>query len=274
MAIRTRSELSWYLEQIKSTPLLTAKQEQQLARRIREHSDIIAREEMIHANLRLVIKIATDFTGVGLSLTDLVAEGNIGLIRATEQFDPDAGVRFSTYAAWWIKQAIKQALNSTTQAIHVPDYLAKLIVKWRRTRAQMEVELGRPPSNEEVDTRLDLGEKKAAIVQEGLRAVSTPTQMDADEDETISGTLADEHGEAPDQHLLDESNGPIVAKLLMELPARQRKIVELRFGLDGYEGPQRTYKEIGKMIGLTRERVRQLEHDAMKQLRALDQHAI
>ena len=270
MAQRAPTELSWYLDQIKSTPLLTAKQEQQLARQIREHSDILAREQMIHANLRLVIKIATEYTKTGMPLADLVAEGNIGLIRAVEQFDPDAGVRFSTYAAWWIKQSIKQALNNLAQPIAVPDYLAKLIGRWRRASRMLSAEFGREPTHDEIAQRMGLSAKKMAIVEEGLRAVSTPAPVDHEDDDGNSDeAIADTASPAPDQGLMDESMGPWVDKLLQELPDRMRAILELRFGLDGHTGPQRTYREVGKLVGLTRERVRQLEHQALKQLREL-----
>ncbi|HDZ21102.1 hypothetical protein LCGC14_0094540 [marine sediment metagenome] len=271
MATRAPSELSWYLNQIKSTELLTAKQEKQLARRIQEHNDIVAREQMIRANLRLVVKIASEYIGTGMTLADLVAEGNLGLIRAVEEFDPDAGVRFSTYGAWWIKQAIKHALNNTSQSIHVPEYMAKLIGKWRRTASQLAVELGRTPSVDEIGEKLKLSKKKMAVVQEGLRAVNTPSQVDSDDSDAASQMLADTHTPAPEQHLLDESNAPLVEGLLSRLPLRQRHILELRFGFNGYEGPQRTYKEIGELIGLTRERVRQLEKEALQQLRTLSE---
>jgi len=268
MAQRAPSELSWYLDHIKSTPLLTAEQEQDLAWRMREDGDPQAREEMIQANLRLVIKIATEYTKTGMPLADLVAEGNLGLIRAVEQFDPEEGVRFSTYAAWWIKQSIKQALNNTAQPIAVPDYLAKLIVRWRRANRMLSAEFGREPTHDEVAQRMGLSPKKAAIVEEGLRAVSNPAPVDHEDDDGNSDeAIADTTSPAPDQAMMDASIGPWVAKLLHQLPERMQKILELRFGLDGHTGPQRTYKEVGKLVGLPRERVRQLEHQALKQLR-------
>ena len=140
----SHTTLGWYLDQIKSTPLLTAEQERQLSRRIREHSDPHAREQMIQANLRLVVKIAKQYTTAGMTLSDLVAEGNLGLMRAVEEFDPDAGVRFSTYAAWWVKQAIKRAMIQAGQPIRIPAYLVKMVSKWRKTSAAMEAQLGRP----------------------------------------------------------------------------------------------------------------------------------
>ena len=260
------SSLGWYLEQIKATPLLSAKEEQQLARRIREHSDPIAREQMVHANLRLVVKIAKDYSNPGMTLSDLVAEGNLGLMRAVEEFDPNAGVRFSTYAAWWIKQSIKRAMINAGQPIHIPAYLAKLISKWRRASAALEAKLHRPPTVEEMARELQITRKKAELVRHGLMAVSAPTQVAAESSSAICEMLSDEDS-APERMLLSASNRPFVESLLAKLEPRERKILELRFAMDGYEGPQRTFKEIGKEVGLTRERVRQLEKKALASLR-------
>ncbi|HUS91070.1 MAG TPA: RNA polymerase sigma factor RpoD/SigA [Phycisphaerae bacterium] len=264
-----KAGLGWYLDQIKSTPLLTADQEKQLARQIREHSDPIAREQMIHANLRLVVKIAKDYRNPGMTLGDLVAEGNIGLLRAVEEFDPDAGVRFSTYAAWWIKQAIKRAMINAGQPIHIPAYLVKLITKWRRASRQLEGKLGRPATGEEMARKLKISQKKAEIIRHGLLAVNAPSQMGADETQALSEMVPANECEQPDRGLMDASIRPMVAKLLGQLPEREQEILRLRFGLDGHEGPQRTFKEIGKVVGLTRERVRQLEKKALAQLREL-----
>jgi len=263
-----RAGLGWYLEQIKSTPLLTADEEKQLARRIREHSDIMAREQMIHANLRLVVNVAKAYSNPGMTLSDLVAEGNLGLLRAVEEFDPDAGVRFSTYAVWWIKQAIKRAMINAGQPIHIPAYLVKLIGKWRKLATQLNAKLGRPATTKEMASAMDITLKKAKIIQEGLKAVSAPSQMGSDEAKAISEVVADTTESQPDHELLSEGISPMVRKLIARLPQREQKILELRFGLDGYEGPPRTFKEIGAIIGLTRERVRQLEKKALANLKA------
>ena len=255
--------LGWYLDQIKSTQLLTAEEEKQLARRIREHSDPQARERMIQANLRLVVKIAKEYSNPGMTLGDLVAEGNLGLMR------PDAGVRFSTYAAWWIKQAIKRAMINAGQPIHIPAYLVKLITKWRRTANALENQLGRPATSDEMARKLHVSQKKADIIKQGLQAVVAPSQMGGEETQTISEVLVDDTSPAPDQPLLDESLSPAVASLLEHLEPREQKILRLRFGLDGPDQPMRTYKEIGQIIGLTRERVRQLEKKALASLKSL-----
>ncbi|NBB94473.1 MAG: sigma-70 family RNA polymerase sigma factor [Planctomycetes bacterium] len=263
-----RTPLGWYLDQIKSTPLLTAEEEQQLGRRVREHSDPVAREQMIQSNLRLVVKIAKEYSSPGMTLADLVAEGNIGLVRAVEAYDPDAGVRFSTYAAWWIKQAIKRALINTGQPIRVPAYLAKLINRWRRATRQMEVELGRPPEVEEVASRLHISRQKAEIIQQGMTAANAPTQIGSDEAQAAAEMLADLDTDGPDQRMLDASTGTIIRSLLDRVDERSQQILVLRYGLDGHDGI-RTYKEIGDIIGLTRERVRQLERQALAQLRSV-----
>jgi len=260
-----RTALSWYIDKIKSTALLTAQQERQLVRRIREHSDPIAREQMIDANLRLVVRIAKQYSNPGMTLSDLVAEGNLGLMRAVEEFDPDAGVRFSTYAAWWIKQAIRKAMINAGQPIHIPAYLSKLVNKWRRTSYVMEEKLGRPPTIEEMSAEMGISHKKAHIISQGLMAAKSPSQMANEDTRAISEMVADEDN-SPEHDMFKACEGTIVQSLLDRLGARERRIVELRFGLDGYQGPQRTYKEIGEIMNLTRERVRQLANIAMAQL--------
>jgi RNA polymerase primary sigma factor len=204
-----------------------------------------------------------------MTLGDLVAEGNLGLIRAVEDFDPDAGVRFSTYAAWWIKQAIKKALINAGQPIHIPAYLSKLITRWRRETRQMEAELGRAPTTGEIAKRLQITKKKAEIIQQGLQAVHAPSQIGSEETQAAAEMLQDTNTEAPDQRMVDASVGPIVHAVLSHLSERSRQILILRFGLDGHPEAPRTYKEVGKIIGLTRERVRQLEKKALADLQAV-----
>jgi RNA polymerase primary sigma factor len=268
---KSSAGLGWYLDRIKATALLTAGEERELSRRVRESSDVDARERMIHANLRLVVKIAKDYRNAGMTLSDLVAEGNLGLMRAVEEFDPDAGVRFSTYAAWWIKQSIKRAMINAGQPIHIPAYLVKLITKWRRTTRRLESQLGRPPTTEEIGKSLKVSHKKAEIIRYGLRAVNAPSQMGADEAQALSEMLSDGEQHQPEKAMLDASDSPTIRKLLCQLEPRERKILELRFGLDGYEGPQRTFKEIGAIVGLTRERVRQLAKKALEELKVAGQ---
>jgi RNA polymerase primary sigma factor len=269
--VDNRTTLGLYLDQIKNTPLLSAQEERQLSRRIREHSDFVAREQMIQANLRLVVKIAKKYTNPGMTLSDMVEEGNLGLMRAVEEFDPDAGVRFSTYAAWWIKQSIKRSLINSGQPIHIPAYLAKLITKWRLASRELEAKLGRRPTTQEMAAKLKISAKKAAIIEQGLHAVAAPSQSRSDETQSLSEMVPDGSPVRPDTAMMEACNLPIVHKLLGKLDVRSRKILELRFGMDGYEGPMRTYKEIGEIIGLTRERVRQLEKLALAELKQLSQ---
>ena len=263
--------IGWYLERIKSARLLTADEEKQLARRIREHSDPIARERMIRANLRLVIRIAKEYSNPGMTLSDLVAEGNLGLVRAVEEFDPDAGVRFSTYASWWIKQSIRRSMINAGQPVHIPAYLVKLISKWRRMWRSLEGKLGRPPNVAEMGKAMKISRKKAEIIEQGLQAVNRSGQMRDDDHHALSEMVRDDRTESPDQAMMDASNMPLVQSLLEKLDGRERKILELRFNLDGQTQHRPTYKEIGKIVGLTRERVRQLEKQALATLKVLSE---
>ena len=265
----SNTALGWYLEQIQGTPLLTADQEKQLSRRIREHQDPIAREQMIHANLRLVVNIAKQYSNRGMTLSDLVAEGNLGLLRAVEEFNPDAGVRFSTYAAWWIKQSIKRAMINAGQPIHIPAYMVEQISKWRAGTRELEGKLGHSPSIEEMAKHMKISRKKAGIIHQAIAAVNAPTQMAGEEATSLSDMLPDTTTPMPEAGAMDASNPAIIRKLLDHLDPRQQKILTLRFGLDGYEGPQRTLKEVGEMVNLTRERVRQLEKQALATLQEL-----
>jgi RNA polymerase primary sigma factor len=264
-----KTGLGWYLEQIKATPLLTAEEERQLARQIREHSDVLARERMIQANLRLVVNIAKGYSNPGMTLADLVAEGNLGLLRAVEEFNPDAGVRFSTYAVWWIKQAIWRAIINAGQPIHIPAYLTKLIGKWRKVSAMLESRMGRAPTPEEMAEAMGVTRKKVDTIIEGLKAVSAPSQIGTDEAKAIGEMIRDDDTNRPEHDLMRAGVPPMVHKLLSRLEPREQRILELCFGLDGYKGPPRTFKEIGKIVGLTCERVRQLEKKALADLRTL-----
>jgi RNA polymerase primary sigma factor len=260
-----KAGLGWYLEHITETELLTPQEEKQLARRVREHQDPVARERMIQANLRLVVNIAKRYSNRGMPLADLVAEGNLGLMRSVEEFDPDAGVRFSTYAAWWIKQAIKRALINAVQPIHIPAYMNQQVRKYRKAARELEDKLGRPPTLEEMAKRLKISAKKAQMIRQGVLAVNAPTQMAGDETSTLAEMLPDPEGD-PAEFFEDESNAAMVRTLLGKLPDRERDILTFRYGLDGHEGPPRTLKEVGKLVGLTRERVRQLEKEAIAKL--------
>jgi RNA polymerase primary sigma factor len=266
MATAVQSGLQLYLRQINDTALLSAEQEKALSRRILQDNDPEAREHMVRANLRLVVNIAKHYVGRGLTLPDLIEEGNIGLLKAVEGFDPENGCRFSTYASWWIKQAIKRALINSVQPIHIPAYMVEMMGKLKYAMRHMEDTLGRIPTIEELSAYMKLSPKKLKIIRKAVKAYSSPTQSGSEDGElTINDLVADTHNPPPD--VLVSGNDELVqlSKLLESIDDRAAKILKLRYGLDG-EDPM-TLKEIGVRIGLTRERVRQIEHEALAKLK-------
>ena len=261
------STLQLYLREIQHIPVLTAKQEKDLGRKIIEEGDPEARELMIKSNLRLVVTIAKHYTNRGLTLADLVEEGNLGLLKAVENFDPTQEARFSTYAAWWIKQAIKRALMNSGQAIRVPAYMVELIAKWKQTTRQLERKLGRKPSMEEMAEVMDLPPKKLAIVRRAVQASQNPSQEMVSEDGEavgLGGILEAENEPRPETSLFMNDEVGTLKSMLDSISEREAIILRLRFGLDGHE--PLTLKEIGEHVGLTRERVRQIEAEALKKL--------
>jgi RNA polymerase primary sigma factor len=254
-----------YLREIGQTPLLTPQQEIQLAAKIKR-GDKEARATMIKANLRLVVKIAHDYGNLGLPLLDLVSEGNIGLMKAVERFDPAKGGKLSTYAAWWIKQSIKRALANQSKTIRLPVHLVDKIAKVKRLAMAMSEELGREPTDDELAE--EVGISAAKLSQ--LRTVSIrPASLDApinDEDGTEFGELVgDDSAVDPAENLSDKNLQEEVSDLLGVLDDRERKIINSRFGLDG--GKTRTLEEVGQKFGVTRERIRQLQNIALAKLR-------
>ena len=230
-----------------------------------ESQDPQARDQMIRSNLRLVVNIAKNYTRRGLSLSELIAEGNLGLLRAVEGFDPSFGIRFSTYAAWWIKQAIKRALVSGSQPIHSPAYMVELIKRWRNTSHKLEERLCRVPTAEEIGENMELTTSKTKVVRSAVEVAGTLIHgSPADEGTGAAEMFVDYRTPKPDQALIDATQGEDVAILLSQISERQSKILNLRFGLYGQE--PLTLKEIGEEVGLTRERVRQLLHEALDSL--------
>jgi RNA polymerase primary sigma factor len=266
-----QSGLQLYLRSINESPLLTADEEKSLARKIINDNDGAARERMVRSNLRLVVNIAKHYVNRGLTLPDLIEEGNIGLLKAVEGFDPDNGSRFSTYASWWIKQAIKRALINGVQPIHIPAYMVELMSKFRQAMRELEEELGRLPNTDELSAYLKMSKKKLSIIKKAVKAYHSPTQFSggrgavAGEEMLISDIVADTHNPGPDEQVQGNDELLQLTGLLENIDEREAKILRMRYGLDGKD--PMTLKEIGQQIGLTRERVRQIEHEALRKLR-------
>jgi RNA polymerase primary sigma factor len=262
-----QSDLQLYLREINTVPLLTAEEERELGWAIINDNCPKARERMIRANLRLVVAIAKNYANRGLPLTDLIEEGNIGLMRAVEGFDPAQGARFSTYASWWIKQAIKRALINATQPIHVPAYMVELIAKWKEASRKLEAELGVPPSIQQLADAMQLPVRKIRIIKRAVKAFRAPAQAPLDDNGevmNIGDMLADERTGPPEDYIFRDDELRTIRKLLDAIDEREARILRLRFGLDGQE--PLTLKQIATEIGISRERVRQIADEALRKL--------
>lgn len=256
-----------YLREIGQVKLLTPQEEIELAARIKK-GDKKAREQMIKANLRLVVKIARDYEGIGLPLLDLISEGNIGLMKAVERFDPAKGGKLSTYGSWWIKQSIKRALANQSKTIRLPVHLVDKISKMRRTAMRLQEELGREPTDEELGE--DLGISASRVAQMRMAAIR-PASLDApigDEDSNnFAEVVQDESADTPYEQLEEKTVTRMLQEMVKTLDPREATILRARFGLDG--GPQKTLEEVGQKFGVTRERVRQIQNIALKKLRKM-----
>jgi RNA polymerase primary sigma factor len=261
--ISIRGPLATYLRSINDTPLLADEEVTALARRI-EEGDPEARDHLIRANLRLVVRLARSYGGHGVSLDDLIAEGNLGLIRAVESFDPDRNVRFSTYACYWIKQSMRRFFQGPARTVRLPAYMTTLLIKWRRTAVELEKEFGRTPTEEEVADRLQLPRKKLNLIKRSLRLHNGGSWSSESEVLPFDATMADTRNGPPDQVLGKADELQQVLSLVDRLGPRDAAVLRLRFGLDGRD-PQ-TLAQIGERLGLTRERVRQIERKALDQL--------
>lgn len=258
--------LELYLHQINEVPLLTPEEEKKLGWRIINDSDASAKEHMIRANLRLVVSIGKRYLGRGLALGDLIEEGNVGLIRAVEGFDPAHGARFSTYASWWIKQSIKRMLTNATQPLHIPAYMVDLINRCRETSNRLHEHSGHSPSSQEVADDMDIPLKKLNAVRRAMRVCSgrKPRSLNG-EPISLSEVFEDQKNRRPDEQVEHRETLKDIMGFLSQLDHREARVLRLRFGLEGQD--PLTLKEIGVVIGLTRERVRQIEIDSLRRLR-------
>ena len=259
------SPLQIYLQDINETPLLSADEERALAERV-ALGDPLAREHMVKANLRLVVNIARGYLGKGLNLEDLIEEGNLGLMRAVEGFDGLMETRFSTYASYWIKQSIRRAVMNNGKPIRLPAYMVSLLAKWKRASNILADRMGRPPTPEEIGKALKLSKKKVGIVAKAIRVNSLTHQIENAEDEKqiLNDVLTDDRGRAPEDLMIEADDLERILDRLDALDDREATVVRMRFGLEPYE--PMTLREVGERLGLTRERVRQLEHQALRKL--------
>jgi len=264
-----QTELQLYLREINEVALLSAAEEKDLGWRIVNDGCPESKERMIKANLRLVIAIGKNYVNRGLPLVDLIEEGNIGLIRAVEGFDPAQGARFSTYASWWIKQSIKRMLVNASQPIHIPAYMVDLISKWRASRARLEEAFGRTPTSDEIAKDLDIPPRKVHAIKRAMKAVNAPTQSPAgndDEATDLAEMCEDTRNHAPEDPVVKSEEFELVLQMLDQIDERDARVLKLRYGLEGQE--PLTLKEIGREVGLTRERVRQIEMEALRRIQA------
>ncbi|MFL2929505.1 MAG: RNA polymerase sigma factor RpoD/SigA [Opitutales bacterium] len=260
-----QESLNIYLQQISAIPLITVQDEIELAELIQK-GDLKAREKMITANLRLVVKIAQYYANIGLSLLDLINEGNIGLMKAVERFDPSKGGKLSTYAAWWIKQSIKRALANQSKTIRLPVHMVDRVTQMRRTSAELAERIGRDPTDDELASEMNLPISRVAHLKSvSKKPASLDSPLGEDENSTLGEVVADDNAINPSEQLQSKSLIGDVNIVLSKLDPREADIIRLRFGLEGRD--PLTLEQVGAKIGVTRERVRQLQEQALRQLR-------
>lgn len=290
MQSKLDTALGDYLKQIKQYPLLTAEDERELAycmragneaeqrlangdigmneyERLRQEG-LAARDRMIQANLRLVISVAKNFRNRGLPMEDLVNEGNVGLVNAVDRYDPSIGSRFSTYAGYWIDQAIRRAVQSSQQMIHIPSYLIEQIGNMRLAMRELEAVLGRQPTMAEIAGHMSITPRKAAAISMAIKACTSKMHGTAtpDGENTLNEALEDTRSPAPFDAVFDQSDAEFVSRMLDRITDREAQVLKLRYGLHERKGKRMTLKEIGAAVGLTRERVRQIEREAKRKL--------
>ncbi|MEM9446546.1 MAG: RNA polymerase sigma factor RpoD/SigA [Verrucomicrobiota bacterium] len=257
--------LATYLEEIRVIPLLTHKEVIKLSKRL-QRGDSKARETLIKGNLRLVIKIANQYSGLGLPVLDLISEGNMGLMKAADRFDPEVGARFSTYAAWWIKQAIKRALSNQSKTIRLPIHVVEKLAKMRRLSMHLADELGRDPTDEELSEELKISLRKLTHLKRvSTSTVSLNAVLGEDHANEIGETIEDENAEDPYLVLMQDNLNEVASSVWDELNVREKTILSLRFPASGEK--VMTLDKIGERLSITRERVRQLQNQALLKLR-------
>ncbi|MGA2171973.1 MAG: sigma-70 family RNA polymerase sigma factor [Sedimentisphaerales bacterium] len=258
-----------YLTEIDDSPLLSAEEEHRLAKLVVEENDPMARDQLVRSNLRLVVSIAKRYAGRGgMTFGDLIEEGNLGLIRAVDYFDPGRGTRFSTYAAWWIRQTIKSALLGDVRPVHVPGYMISIINQWRHMSAELENKLGRKPNVGEMADVMRLPVKKAQIIYETVNMLGSGRdnqQGDSDDEEqSLDGSMCNSNAGKPEDGIVEDEERAKAVRLLDKIDAREAEVLRLHYGLDGSKPME--FKEIGDKLNLTRERIRQIQHEALTKL--------
>jgi RNA polymerase primary sigma factor len=272
--IRQESGVEQYLKEIQNVPLLTAKQELELARRMKKMESKVpaqaqdardARELFIRSNLRLVVSVAKNYLNKGLAFLDLIEEGNLGLLRAVQRFDPRRKCRFSTYATWWIRQAIRRALVNTAKTVRVPSYMVEIIAKWKTVANEFTQKHGRKPDITEIAAAMDLGRESIEILKRAINAsdnFSRPVSLDV---MWATSEVADgKESSAPDKAVFTQMDNERIDVLLKSINEREAAVLRLRYGL--YDGQPMTLGDIGKKLRITRERVRQIEKVALRKL--------
>ena len=263
----SQTAIHLYLREVGEVALLTPAEEVELAARIKAGDDR-ARDRMIRANLRLVVKIAREYDGLGLPLLDLINEGNIGLMKAVEKFDPEKGAKFSTYSSWWIKQSMRRALANQSKTIRLPSHVVEKLCRRRRATAKLQEELGREPSDEELGVELGMSAARVARLRiAAIRPASLEMSLGDNDTSRLADLVPDERIEHPAKEIEERANVDLMRELMTKLDSRESRILSYRFGLDG--GSERTLEEVGLKFGVTRERIRQLQNAALLKLRRM-----